>query len=48
MRNMTLPVGKLPSAALERLLRLCREDPRVVVRAGIAQKAGVSALTGVE
>jgi len=36
---MALPVGKLPAAMLDRLLRLCREDPRVLVRAGIGQDA---------
>jgi len=36
---MPLPVGKLPSKCLERLLRLCRPDPRVLVRAGIGQDA---------
>jgi len=40
---MSLPVGKLPSAALERLLRLCREDPRVIVRAGLGQDAAALA-----
>ena len=40
---MSLPVGKLPSECLARLLRLCREDPRVLVRAGIGQDAAALA-----
>ncbi len=36
---MLLPVGKLPAAALGRLLGLCREDPRVLVRPGIGRDA---------
>lgn len=36
---MALPVGKLPSALLEPLLRLCRGDPRVLVGPRIGQDA---------
>jgi len=36
---MPLPVGKLPAACLARLLGLCREDPRVLVRPGIGRDA---------
>jgi hydrogenase expression/formation protein HypE len=36
---MSLPVGKLPSACLERLLRRCRPDPRVIVGPGIGRDA---------
>jgi len=40
---MPLPVGKLPAPMLERFLRLCRDDPRVLVRAGIGQDAAALA-----
>jgi hydrogenase maturation factor len=36
---MSLPVGKLPSDCLERLLRRCRPDPRVIVGPGIGRDA---------
>jgi len=36
---MTLPVGKLPAELLARLLRLCPDDPRVLVGPGIGQDA---------
>ena len=36
---MTLPVGKLPGELLARLLRLCPDDPRVLVGPGIGQDA---------
>ncbi|MBM4039027.1 MAG: hydrogenase expression protein [Planctomycetes bacterium] len=40
---MPLPVGKLPAAALARLLGLCREDARVLVRPGIGRDAAAVA-----
>ncbi len=40
---MPLPVGKLPAATLERLLKLCRADPRLLVRPGIGQDAAALA-----
>ncbi|HUT37132.1 MAG TPA: AIR synthase-related protein [Planctomycetota bacterium] len=40
---MPLPVGKLPAAALARLLGLCREDARVLVRPGIGRDAAALA-----
>jgi len=40
---MPLPVGKLPAAALSRLLGLCRADPRVIVRPGIGRDAAALA-----
>ncbi len=40
---MALPVGKLPSDLLAALLRHCRDDPRVLVRAGIGQDAAALA-----
>jgi len=40
---MPLPVGKLPAESLERLLRLCRHDPRVVVGPGIGRDAAALA-----
>ena len=40
---MSLPVGKLPSHVLERLLGLCRPDPRVLVGAGIGRDAAALA-----
>jgi len=40
---MPLPVGKLPAASLSRLLGLCREDPRVLVRPGIGRDAAALA-----
>jgi hydrogenase maturation factor len=40
---MPYPVGKLPAASLERLLGLCREDPRVLVRPGIGRDAAALA-----
>jgi len=40
---MPYPVGKLPAASLERLLCLCREDPRVLVRPGIGRDAAALA-----
>jgi len=40
---MSLPVGKLPSACLERLLRRCRPDPRVLVGPGIGRDAAALA-----
>ncbi len=43
---MPLPVGKLPAAALRRLLGLCREDPRVLVRPGIGRDAAALAFGG--
>lgn len=36
---MSLPVGKLRSQSLERLLRLCRPDARVLIGAGIGRDA---------
>lgn len=42
-RPMPLPVGKLPAASLSRLLGLCREDPRVLVRPGIGRDAAALA-----
>jgi hydrogenase maturation factor len=40
---MSLPVGKLPSRSLERLLRLCRPEPRVVIGAGVGRDAAALA-----
>ena len=40
---MPLPVGKLPAALLGRLLALCRDDPRVLVRPGIGHDAAALA-----
>jgi hydrogenase maturation factor len=43
MHAMRLAVGKLPAAVLERLLRFCSPDPRVLVGAGIGQDAAALA-----
>jgi len=43
---MPLPVGKLSAASLRRLLSLCREDPRVLVRPGIGNDAAALAFGG--
>ena len=43
---MSLPVGKLPSGVLARLLRLCRQDPRVLLGPGIGQDAAALAFGG--
>ncbi|MBM4030696.1 MAG: hydrogenase expression protein [Planctomycetes bacterium] len=43
---MPLPVGKLPAATLARLLALCREDPRVLVRPGVGRDAAAVAFGG--
>jgi len=40
---MPLPVGKLPSAMLERLLTLCRPDPRVLIGPRVGQDAAALA-----
>jgi hydrogenase maturation factor len=40
---MFLPVGKLPNERLDRLLRLCRPDSRVLIGAGIGRDAAALA-----
>ena len=40
---MSLPVGKLPSERLARLLRHCRSDARVLIGAGIGRDAAALA-----